>query len=235
MKNFLKNKYTNWYFQIVQKAKTRQTLDGYTERHHIIPRSMGGSDDNDNLVELTAREHFVCHWLLSKMTEGDDRYKMLSAIRMMHQTENTENQCRYHTKITSRVFENIRQEWSAGHSIAMSGENNPAKRDEVRETIRKQKTGVKRAEFSDEWRQNLSKNHKSTKGYDCSLSEETKRKISATMSGRTLSETHKKRIGESQLGRKRSEETKRKISEGRRAYFAKKRSEKESGSSERTD
>lgn len=76
------NKYARWYNQIVKNAQTRVT-EGYVERHHIQPRSLGGADTPDNLVELTAREHFVCHWLLTKMTTGEDRYKMLNALRMM--------------------------------------------------------------------------------------------------------------------------------------------------------
>lgn len=39
----------------------------YGEFHHIIPRSLGGSDDKSNLVRLSAREHFICHALLAEM------------------------------------------------------------------------------------------------------------------------------------------------------------------------
>lgn len=76
---FLTNKYTSWYYKIIENAKTR-LLTGYVERHHIIPKSLGGSDDNKNIVSLTAKEHFVCHRLLTKMTEGNHRYKMLHAL-----------------------------------------------------------------------------------------------------------------------------------------------------------
>ena len=41
--------------------------DCYCELHHIIPRSEGGTNEKDNLVNLTAREHFVCHRLLAKI------------------------------------------------------------------------------------------------------------------------------------------------------------------------
>ena len=63
---FLQNKYTKWYFNIISKAQNRDTL-GYVEKHHIIPKSLGGNNEQTNLVKLTAREHFVCHWLLTKM------------------------------------------------------------------------------------------------------------------------------------------------------------------------
>lgn len=45
-------------------AKCRYVVDGYSEVHHIIPRSEGGLDDDDNLVRLTAREHYIAHKLL---------------------------------------------------------------------------------------------------------------------------------------------------------------------------
>ena len=44
------------YDRLVQNAKERNVVDGYVEVHHIIPKSHGGSDDNSNLVKLTARE-----------------------------------------------------------------------------------------------------------------------------------------------------------------------------------
>lgn len=51
---------------IIERAKNR-TLEGYKECHHIIPRCMGGTDEPENLVELTPEEHFVVHQLLVKM------------------------------------------------------------------------------------------------------------------------------------------------------------------------
>ncbi len=57
--------YYKHYKLLVEKAQTRTLNDSvYTEEHHIIPRSEGGSDDPSNLVKLTAREHFIAHWLL---------------------------------------------------------------------------------------------------------------------------------------------------------------------------
>lgn len=79
---FEDNKYSRWYYSIINAARARAKI-GYTETHHIIPRSMGGNDTLDNLVELTAREHIICHMLLIKMTSGEHRAKLLYAyIRM---------------------------------------------------------------------------------------------------------------------------------------------------------
>ena len=114
----LTNKYSKLYYKITSNAKQRFT-EGYTELHHIIPQSMGGSNDKENLVELTAREHFICHWLLVKMTEGKDRSKMLYALNGM-KAENRYQQ-RYHTKITARVYEKYRIEHAKNHSETMKG------------------------------------------------------------------------------------------------------------------
>lgn len=67
---YLQNKYTEWYNSIINKASSRTILTSeYYELHHIIPRCMGGTNHNSNLVKLTAREHFICHMLLVKMVE----------------------------------------------------------------------------------------------------------------------------------------------------------------------
>ena len=114
----LTNKYSKTYFSITANAKKR-IVEGYTELHHIIPQSMGGNNEKENLVELTAREHFICHWLLVKMTEGDDRSKMLYALKGM-KAENKFQQ-RYQTKITARVYETYRIEHAENHSKTMKG------------------------------------------------------------------------------------------------------------------
>lgn len=114
----LTNKYSNLYYKITSNAKYRIT-EGYTELHHIMPQSMGGSNDKENLVNLTAREHFICHWLLVKMTDSVDRSKMLYALNGMR-AEN-KYQERYHTKITARVYEKYRIEHAENHSKRMKG------------------------------------------------------------------------------------------------------------------
>ena len=79
---FIQNKYTKTYYKIIEHAKLR-IINGYTEKHHIIPKSIGGSDDKSNLVSLTAKEHFICHRLLPKMTHGDAKRKMIFAAWAM--------------------------------------------------------------------------------------------------------------------------------------------------------
>jgi len=59
--------------------RTKRIGDGY-EIHHIIPKSLGGSDNKENLVLLTAREHYIAHWLLYKSLSRKDKAKMAYAF-----------------------------------------------------------------------------------------------------------------------------------------------------------
>ena len=103
---YLQNKYTKWYNNIINNAKTR-ILNDYSERHHIVPKSLGGSNSRDNLVSLTAREHFICHWLLTKMTEGQHKMKMCMALVMMRASHKKHQ--RYSTPLTSKVYAQIKE------------------------------------------------------------------------------------------------------------------------------
>jgi hypothetical protein len=116
---FNDNKYTEtWYAAITERGQIRE-LDSDTERHHIIPKSLGGSNNISNLTCLTTREHFICHWLLIKMTEGESRAKMLYALQGM-KAENRYQQ-RYSSAITARVYERHRKEHAKNHSERMKG------------------------------------------------------------------------------------------------------------------
>jgi hypothetical protein len=113
-----------WYNQLVNRSLIRVlSHDIYTEKHHIIPRCLGGSDEPNNLVNLTAREHFIAHWLLTKMvSSGKQKYQLWNAFSCMLYRERT-GQERY--KITGRIFENIKTTGSKIKSEKFKGENNP--------------------------------------------------------------------------------------------------------------
>ena len=120
---YLDNKYTRWYNSIISNAQTR-IAEGYTEKHHVLPRCLGGTDLSKNIVRLTGREHFICHWLLMKMVTGLKRTKMVYAFRMMRVTSKDHLGNRYHTKLTSRIFEKYREEHVRIHSQYMKGRPN---------------------------------------------------------------------------------------------------------------
>lgn len=98
---FLENKYKKWYFGVIEKAKSqnrkklKRTDPGYVyyESHHIIPNSMGGTEE----VLLTAKEHFICHLLLPKMLQGVNKHKMINALIKMTFSK-SDGQERYKSK-----------------------------------------------------------------------------------------------------------------------------------------
>jgi hypothetical protein len=73
---YLQNKYSQCYYNIIARAQSRSALPDIIKKHHIIPKSLGGSNDTDNLVNLTPKEHFVCHLLLTRMCTGKAKQKM---------------------------------------------------------------------------------------------------------------------------------------------------------------
>lgn len=104
---YLHNKYTQCYYNIISAAKARSISPDYTEKHHIIPKSLGGDNSPGNLVKLSAREHFICHRLLVKMTTGVSKKKMSHAIWAM---ANQQNQYQQRYKVSSRTYEHLKSE-----------------------------------------------------------------------------------------------------------------------------
>lgn len=69
---------------IIANARRRRKPRCYYEKHHVVPKSLKGSDKPANIVALTYREHFLIHWLLTKLlTRGRGRYAMLRAFHQM--------------------------------------------------------------------------------------------------------------------------------------------------------
>lgn len=106
---YLSNKYTVWYNKIVDRAMQRVSTNTYTEVHHIIPKALGGTNAADNLVRVTAREHFVCHRLLPKMTTGNNKRKMVYALWCIVNVKR-KDQARY--RVTSREYLKIKEQHS---------------------------------------------------------------------------------------------------------------------------
>jgi hypothetical protein len=140
---FLDNKYTKYYYQIIDRAKNR-VLDEYTEMHHIIPKSLGGTNLIDNLVRLTAREHVICHMLLTKMTLNRYKAKMVFALWSMITMHNE-----YHRRycVTARQYENIKKQMAKQKSAAQQGELNhffkKTHTEETKRKIREKRIGCK--------------------------------------------------------------------------------------------
>jgi hypothetical protein len=114
---FNDSKYTKWYFNIINHRILNPIIEpAYFEKHHILPKSMGGSL-GANLVNLTAREHFICHLLLVRMTNGEDKNNMIRASFLMS--------CVSNIKINSKTYAYLRRDYKKLCSEKFKGEGNP--------------------------------------------------------------------------------------------------------------
>ncbi len=134
---FIDNKYTRVYYNIIDKARVT-SISTYTEKHHIIPRSLGGSDTKENLVALTARQHFVCHLLLTKMTTGIAKRKMLSSVFYLTGKGKADRNNRIKS---SRLYENLRKQLSKFVSEQKQGCTQPPRSDIAKQRYSESKTG----------------------------------------------------------------------------------------------
>jgi hypothetical protein len=117
---FNNSKYTKWYKSICSKK-----YEGITEKHHIIPKSLGGTDELNNLVDLTPKAHFICHWLLTKMVDDKaSKQKMFYAFNFMLCKPKDLKTRRYYP--CSRVYQIAKK---------LLRENNPNNHKNVKEKI----------------------------------------------------------------------------------------------------
>ena len=114
--------YKKIYNKLIDKRrKNPLSIKEYGENHHIVPKSLGGLDNDNNIVRLTAREHFISHLLLSEIYEREsfEWYKMNHAFQMMCLSSN--KQLRY---INSRIYELKKLDFKKTMSWSQSGERN---------------------------------------------------------------------------------------------------------------
>ena len=200
--------------------------DEYHERHHIVPKCMGGSNDEENLIDLFANEHFIAHKLLA--LENPNNYRLAYAWTCMAFVKRNDTP-RY--ELTPEEYEEARK----ALGIAMSGK---VVSEETREKIRQAKLGTT---LSDEVRQKMSESRKGENNpnygnhklagennpfYGKHHTDETKDKLRQNSLGTKLSDETKIKIRYALVGEKNpnfckefSEETKYKLSEAAKKRF----------------
>lgn len=205
------NKYNHWYNAIIDNARNRN-IEGYKESHHIVPKSLGGADTKDNIVNLTAREHFICHWLLVKMHTGESKSKMMYALNGMKRTN--QDQQRYKTVITSRVYQKLKEEFGKIHSQTMKGRRAHNKGKPMSEEQKAKIRATKAANPIKLSAEVIAKRSEKIRGQK--RSQETKLKMSLSAKGKPkgpMSEENKKRISEGSKGKPKSAECTQKKAE----------------------
>lgn len=179
MNIFLHNDAKEKYYLIINRARNRIKPKGYCEKHHVIPRSLGGSNKASNLVLLTAREHYRCHQLLVDMTKGEARSKMSYALFAMSR-QASGVQSRY--KPSAKEYAKARELARVSLSVARKGKSleeryGKEKSDAIKAKLSKVHKG---REFSKITRKNLSE---SKKGWN--PSKETRQRMSDAQQART--------------------------------------------------
>lgn len=148
--------YQKIYDAIILNRQTNKYI-GYTELHHILPRSMGGSDDPSNLVRLSAREHFICHLLLYKIHKTPAMAFALHAMTMTGvRTERyTSHMFKYARECLSKTIKEIQtQKFKDPEVVEKFRQASKAywAKEESKERARKARLGVV---MSDETKQKL--------------------------------------------------------------------------------
>lgn len=121
--------YKKIYDNLILNRKNNTLKENiYYEKHHIIPKCLGGSNDENNLVLLTYREHFLAHLLLSKIYPENRgiNYALLCMLR-----KHTHGRV-----ITSKVYETIKKNFSKFKKLYCTIEN-PGKSENSRNAARK--------------------------------------------------------------------------------------------------
>jgi hypothetical protein len=169
----MQNKYQKYYDSIINYRKEQPVLNGYYEVHHIIPKSLGGSNNKDNLVTLTAREHLIVHKLLKKITFilfGIESKQYKSMTYALWQMSNRNNNSALY--MSGKEYERLRLEFSQIQSKQYSGIGNPRYGKKVKQSTKdkisaanKGKTPwIKGKHHSNETKKLMSKNHANISG-----------------------------------------------------------------------
>ena len=120
------------YNLLIQKRQTN-LVEGITEIHHIVPRCMGGTDSKDNLVKLTPREHFIAHWMLTKIYPDNNKlkYALFCMVRDPHG----------HRVFTSKYYDKAKKVLAEQKRLDFI-ENNPMYTKSARDKMSKLKQGI---------------------------------------------------------------------------------------------
>ena len=197
--------YKKHYDRLIETRKILNRCKGngnYYERHHVLPKSCGGTNEENNLVLLTAKEHYIAHLLLIQCYDGVMKNKMRYAFAMMLRSN------KYHERLYSASqYQRIREELSLG---CMGRKLSEETKKKIGDAGRGKKySNRKKRIYTDVELKRFSEN-----GKNQIISDKEKERRRLFMLGRKLSDETKNKIREKAIGRpgpnlgkKRSEET----------------------------
>lgn len=203
---FIKD-YTNrlWYYKVYQalvnkckNLETERKLNKlYTEKHHIVPKCMGGPDNRENLVKMIAREHIMAHLLLMLIFPNVFDLAFSASVTMFGNKNTKPWRDLAVKKFSTRTVAMIKEKSAKARKLAGASEkliefNRTRLGIPLSEEHKKKVSeSLKGRDFSEEHRRHLSEANTGTK-----LSDETRKKISENHKGRHISEESKKKGSE---------------------------------------
>ena len=213
------------YARLIERARGR-TLDGYRERHHVVPRCMGGTNTPSNVVEVTPEEHYVAHQLLVKM---HPRATGLAVAAVLIAKRATRNKAygwlrRKHAEVMS---ERMRGKEHSPQTVAkLSAAKMGRKHPRTPEWTEKIAAANRGKRHTHETRSRMSEAQRgNTHNLGKTFSPEHRANLSAALIGHKsnpgVSKTpeHRAKIAAALTGRPLSAERRAKISAGRQMYF----------------
>jgi hypothetical protein len=235
----LPNKYTKCYLSIVERSKSRAStrkeankILGYVESHHIVPNCIVANDD---VVHLTAREHFICHLLLTKMFSDKKYIQKMNYALSSFLRKNSNQQRLYFARQYEiariavsnanklrKMSDSAKRKISAARtgtkasaetkkklSEARKGENNSFFGKTHKEETKRKLSDAKKGKFVGEKNPFYGKTH----------TDEVKAKLSMLAQNRTIPDHVKEKFAKTWKGKKRSEANKEKISAYAKSRF----------------
>lgn len=194
--------YQKIYDQLVDKCIARglnkKLLKGYFEKHHIVPKCLGGLDNKDNFVLFTPREHVIAHRLLWKA--NPENYSLMWAYARTvnsHKSILTSREVEVAKIAKAKVMSErvVSQETRDKISATLMGSVIPQ---EVIEKRRIKQIGQKR---TDETKAKLKQARKELLESGWTHSEESRKKISEGAKGRIISQETRDKISLASKGR----------------------------------
>jgi len=191
--------YLRHYCNLIRKAENRTPPEGYTEKHHTFPKSIFGN--NNRIVILTGREHYIAHALLEKVCVQRYGINHWKTIKMTYAFWCMNSQKYKNTYLNSHLYEYVRTR----RSILMTNEKNhmygKKLSDEMKLKISKSNQGKKHSEETKKKLSELAKKRNKNPMFGKRHSEETKKKISELNKGRKVSEDIKEKLSKRNSGK----------------------------------
>ena len=211
--------YNKIYNDLITRSKFR-ILSEYKETHHIVPRCLGGTNDLNNLVDLTPEEHYLAHQLLVKIHPGNK--SLIYAVSAMCMSAHSKGMIRNNKMYgwIRRAISEIRK------GVPRSVETRAKIKAKRKLQLMNPETGLKISKkakgrkLSDQWKANISSGQKGR-----IVTPDTRNKISESNMGQNKGKTYEEIYGEdkarelkeirskSMKGKPKSEETRKKLSD----------------------